>query len=204
MNRTDNYAIQAGQAKALFRTYDAQALVEKVRGKLDDQYIYVNFIGAPHRISRQTGDMERRKGDVWVDANSFGEVMTLLDLLCDSRPDRHLAGKWKAMQSFGLMFHRNLLEDAPSAAANRFDRDMEGFLRACRRLGGTPLPGCDAGFAIPLFDDLCLGVQFWRGDEEFLPRVRYLWDENALQYLRYETMYYAVDVVISQILEEMG
>ena len=51
------------------------------------------------------------------------------------------------------------------------------------------------GYAVELFDGLKIGILFWAGDEEFTPRFRYLWDENADQYIRYETMFYAVDLL---------
>ena len=37
----------------------------------------------------------------------------------------------------------------------------------------------------------------------FLPRLRYLWDENASQYIRYETMYFAIGLLKRRILEYM-
>ena len=51
------------------------------------------------------------------------------------------------------------------------------------------------GYAVELFDGLKIGILFWAGDEEFTPRFCYLWDENADQYIRYETMFYAVDLL---------
>ena len=44
---------------------------------------------------------------------------------------------------------------------------------------------------------------FWEGDEEFAPRLRFLWDENALQYLRFETMHMAASLLIKFIKERM-
>ena len=107
------------------------------------------------------------------------------------------------MQTFGLMFHRNLLEDARDPWAERIDREPEAFRRACEGLGGIAVPGADIGYGIELFDGLRIGIQFWYGDEEFLPRVRYLWDENATQYLRYETMHFAIGLLRQRIGEEM-
>ena len=64
---------------------------------------------------------------------------------------------------------------------------------ACRELGGRPLSGADIGWEIPVFQELSIALLFWAGDEEFSPQIRYLWDENALAYIRYETMYYVLD-----------
>ena len=74
---------------------------------------------------------------------------------------------------------------------------------ACEKMGGQRLSGADIGYAIELFDGLQIGIQFWHGDEEFLPRLRYLWDENARQYIRYETMYFAIGLLKRWILEYM-
>ena len=203
MARVNNYLIQAQQAKARFLTYDQQALIRKFRLKHDETYLYVSMLSQMHRIHRKTGDMERCKEGVWVDANSFGEIMTILDLVCDSREDRWISCRWKNMLSFGLMFHQNLLESPRDPWAELFEKREEDFRRACRALGGTPLPNGDAAYAIELFDGLCIGVQLWFGDEEFPANLRFLWDENTLMYIRYETMHYARGLLLERIKEEM-
>ena len=203
MERKDNYLIQANQAKQHFLTYDQERLVRKLGARSDKQYIYVTFLNDPYRLERTTGDFQRWDGTAWVDGNSFAEVMTLLDMICDSREDRFISGRWKSMSDFGLMFHQNLLEDRKDAAADIFNRDPEGFRRACIAMGGQPIPGADIGYAIALFDGLRIGVQFWHGDDEFYPRLRYLWDENALQYIRYETMHYVIPLMLKRLKEKM-
>ncbi len=203
MTRRDNYQIQARQAKDRFLTYDQEALIAKLSLRFDEAYLYVPMLGQLHRISRTTGDMERQIKEGWVTANSHGEVMTLLDLLCDSRPDRFLTGRWKNMTTFGLMFHQNLNESGQDPWAERFQADPEGLCRACQALKGTPLPTGDVSYAIELFDGLCIAIQLWLGDEEFPPNLRFLWDENALMYIKYETMYFARGLLMQRIGEYM-
>ena len=201
MERRDNYLIHANQAKERFLTYDQEHLIRKFRMEADGDYLYPVMLGRKYRICRETGDFQYLEGKNWVDGNSYGEVMTLLDLLCDSREDRFLTGRWKNMQAFGLQFHRNLLEDARDPLAERFDRDPEALERAVKRLGGRKIPGGDVGFSVELFDGLGIGVLFWHGDEEFAPRIRFLWDENANMYLRYETMHFAVGMLRQRLGE---
>lgn len=203
MKRTDNYLIQARQAKAWFLTYDQQKLTEKLHLKADDQFLYTALLRRPYRICRATGDLERLEGGVWVDANSYEEVMTLLDLVCDSREDRFLSGRWKNMSAFGLMFHQNLLENARDPWAEKFQDDLDGFRRACLALGGTPLPNGDAAYAMDFFDGLPVALQLWLGDEDFPANLRVLWDENANMYIKYETMYFAKALLLRAIGEEM-
>ena len=203
MARTNNYLIQARQAKQRFLTYDSQALIRKLTLKADEDFLYVPMLCQTYRIRRTTGDIDRFNGEAWVDANSYEEVMTLLDLVCDSREDRHLSGRWKNMSAFGLQFHQNLLEGTRDPWAEAFQADQEGFCRACIALGGKPLPNGDIAYAIEMFDGLPVALQLWLGDEEFPPNLRLMWDENAGMYIRYETMYFAKALLLDRIADEM-
>lgn len=201
MERKDNYAIHAQQAKARFLTYDQRKLAEKLRLKSDGEYLYMTFLSWPYRINRCTGDVEFFRNGTWQDGNSYEEVMTLLDLICDSKENRWITGRWKNMRDFGLMFHGNLLENPEDPWAEAFQADPEGFRNACLALGGKPLPNGDIAYAIELFDGLCIVLQLWFGDEEFPPNLRTLWDENALMYLKYETMYFARSLILRRLAD---
>ena len=199
MERTDNYKIQAAQAKSRFLTYDQEKLIAKLGLKSDESWLYTALFGQSYRICRKTGDLEKWEADAWRDANTFEEVLTLMDLVCDSREDRFVSGKWKNMGAFGLMFHQNLLEGKKDPLAEKFQENAEGFCRACLALGGKPFPKGDAAFAFEVFDGLPLVVQLWFGDEEFPASLRFLWDENAKMYIKYETMYYARGILLEKI-----
>ena len=204
MARTNNYLIQAQQAKERFLTYDQQKLTNKFGLQSDAQYLYVRLLRRLYRIDRASGDLQYREGDCWQDGNTYEEVMTLLDLLCDSRDDRCLSGQWQSMQTFGLQFHQNLLEERQDPFASRIDRNPQLLHLAAARLDAEEVSGGDLGYAFELFDGLKIGLLFWHGDEEFYPRVRYLWDQNAKQYIRYETMYFAVELLRRRINQITG
>lgn len=193
--RPNNYLLQARQAKDRFLTYDQEKLIAKFCLQADENYLYVNLLCKPYRINRHTGDMEFRQGDAWQDGNSHAEVMTMLDLLCDSRDDRYLSGRWQNMQSFGMQFHQNLLEEGRDSLADAIDQNPALLHSACAAFGAEKIPGGDYGYAVELFDGLKIGILFWHGDEEFAPRLRFLWDANAKMYIRYETMFYAVGLL---------
>lgn len=201
--RPDNYKIQVQQAKKLFLTYDQQELIHRCRLRYDENYLYTALLSQPYRICRRTGDMERLVEGVWRDGNSFGEVMTLLDWLCDSRPDRYVTGRWVNLVSMGSAFHRDLQEDTRDPDAVRFDRDPAAFCAACQALKGQPMATADISYAIELLDGMPVLVQLWHGDEEFPPNLRILWDENALRYLRYETTWFAVGLLMQRLREHM-
>ena len=202
MERVNNYLIQAAQAKARFLTYDQQKLIEKFQLDSDEAYIYVNLLWRQYRVHRATGNMEFQAGDHWADGNTYDEVMTILDLLCDSRDDRTLTGKLSSMASFGRIFYRSSYDDKPDPTARWIQENLPSFRGVCERFG-APISGGDFGFAFDLFDGLKLGFHFWEGDEEFAPRLRFLWDENALQYLRFETMHMAVGLLIHCLKDQM-
>ena len=204
MERRDNYAIQAAQAKEAFLRFDQEALCRKLDLKSDEEHLYAMMLCKQYRIHRTTAAFQRLEGDVWVSADTFEEVMTLLDLICDSREDRRISGSWKNMLAYGLLFHRNLLDNAVDPVAERFARDPEAFAKACEALGGERLSQGDVGYAIELFDGLKIGIQLWLGDEEFPSALKYMWDENALMYIKYETMYFARGLLLRRITEEMG
>lgn len=202
MKGTDNYRLQVEGAKKYFLRYDQQALIEKLKLKFDDDWLYTRMLSKDYRICRVSGAVERLD-QAWTETNSHGEVMTLLDLVCDSRPDRYLACRWQNMTNFGRVFHRSLMEYQADPFAQSIQNDRDGFRRACEALGGVPGPGGDISYALPFFDRLQVAIQFWEGDEEFPPRVRWLWDENALMYLKYETMWFALGMVKSRLRDEM-
>ena len=187
----DNYAIQMQNAQKFFLTYDQEKLIRKFRLRADESYLYMTMFATPYRLHRHTGSLERFQ-DGWQDANTFGEVMTLLDILCDSRDDRFLAGRWCSTQNFGKHIHTGLLEIEQDPLADLFDQSPDRLRRVCLALGGRPIQGGDEAYAVEVMDGLEIGIFFWASDEEFPAQLRFFWDENALMYLRYETMHYTL------------
>ena len=203
MKTANNSLIQMEQAKTHFLTYKQKNLINKLKLKADETYLYTTLFFQKYRICRTTADVRRWQEDAWVDGNSFEEVMTLLDLICDSRQDRYVSGRWKNMGDFGLLFHQNLLEDRKDPWACYFEKHPQAFQSACEALGGERMPSGDIAYRLEVFDGLPLMLQLWFGDEEFPPNLRILWDENARMYIRYETMYFAKGLLLETIKKTM-
>lgn len=201
--RRDNYKLQAAQAKKRFLTYDQQELIDRCNLRFDGEYLYTKLLAEPYRICRMTGDMERLHQGAWVDGNSFGEVMTILDWLCDSRRDRYITGRWVNIITQGHYFHRSLQEESKDPDAELFDSHPAEFRAACEALEGQALPGADIGYAIELIDGLKIFVKLWHADEEFPPKLLCLWEENVLRYIRYETTWFAVGLLMQRLRENM-
>lgn len=199
----NNYEKQMQQAKSLFLTYDQQELITRCRLQYDENYFYIRFLGEDCRICRISGDMERLRSGEWADGNSFEAVMTVLDWLCDSKENRYITGNWINIVSAGHSFHTGLQEKEDDPTARHFAEKETAFCRACEKLGGRKQPSADISYAIELVDGLKILVQLWHGDEEFPPRLRLLWDENTLRYIRYETTWYAAGLLLERIKEYM-
>ena len=187
----DNYQIQMRNAQKFFLTYDQEKLIQKFGLHADEAYLYLTMFHTRYRIHRKTGSFQRYQ-TTWQDANTFGEVMTLLDILCDSKDDRFLTGKWMSTQMFGKYFHSGLLEPTFDELADSFDKHPGSLEKACKALGGRPIQGGDEAWAVEVMDGLEIGILFWASDEEFPAQIRFFWDENASMYIRYETMHYTL------------
>lgn len=187
----DNYQIQMQNAQKFFLTYDQEKLIQKFRLHADENYLFVIMFRTLYRIDRKTGSFERYRG-AWTDANTFGEVMTILDILCDSKDDRFLTGHWVSTQYLGNHIHTGLLEPEEDPLATAFDNAPGTFRKACLALNGHPIAGGDEAYAVEVMDGLEIGIHFWYSDEDFPAQLRFYWDENALMYLKYETMHYTL------------
>ena len=81
--------------------------------------------------------------------------------------------------------------------------EPEALRAACLALGGREIPMGELSFEIPLFDFLPVMVQFWSSDEEFPPVFKLMWDENTLQYLKFETVCYAAAFLTQRLRAKM-
>ena len=187
----DNYKIQLENAQKFFLTYDQEKLIKKFRLRADEDYLYFTMFATAYRLSRRTGTLERKK-ETWEDANTFGEVMTSLDILCDSSDDRFLTGHWASTQHFGKHVHTGLLEPKFDSLADYFHKNPGTLGKACCALGGRPIQGGDEAWAVEIMDGLEIGIFFWHADDEFPAQLRFFWDKNAPMYIRYETMHYTL------------
>ena len=199
IQKRDNYAIQAEDARLRFLTYDQSAMpVQR-----DDEYLYLPFCGCDYRISRADGHIFRRKDGIWLSADSHGEALTLFDYLCDAQPGRASAGTFVSMASLGGHVHTGLTGTS-GALERAIDGDPDGFRRACRSLGGRETKDGDLSFDLDLLPGVPVRLRFWHGDEEFAPLLDLLWDAHALRFLRYETTWYAASVLRTRLREAMG
>jgi hypothetical protein len=56
-------------------------------------------------------------------------------------------------------------------------------------------------FTLTLFDGFPIYFQFWEGDDEYKPRIFFLWDTNTAQYIHLETTFYLLNMVLHRMTE---
>ena len=200
MNRKDNYAITAEEARKLFLTYDLSKIISKTPLTQDEKWLYLPVLDRICRIEKATGNLAWSTPDGWEETKAFHDVLTIFDYLCDSKELRCPTGEMKSMASFGKLFHTGLLEQSePSELEKSIDKSPDAFHFACQKLGGTPFPTGDIAYTVHLFPDLPMTIQFWHSDEDFPPQLCWLWDRAAGDFIRYETMFYALGLLRSRL-----
>lgn len=197
----DNYTISRDRAQAYFLNFDQAVCIARWDLAHDERWLYAAFLGRPYRICRATGAVYRCEDGREA---GFSEVLSIFDFLCHDSPVRQLTGVWAPVNSLkGLTATAGVATDFHSATAAFFDRDEEAFRAACRSLGATEVAMGDIGFCFPIFGDFRAILKFYRSDEEFPASATLLWDENALQFIYYETVFYVAGYLLQAIRETM-
>lgn len=204
-----NYEITKNRVQREFVKYDQEKMIEKFGLEHDETYIYIDFLWRKYRIHRVEGIVEwANRGTIWENPNAanFNEVLTIFDVLCDSKEHCLASGEFVNMQSLSSIkgSSGNVGGGLFKTDGEYFDKNTGALAAACEKLGGVQKGKGDVSYEIPIFDFLSFMIQFWNSDEEFEASLQIFVDKNTLQFMRYETMWYAVSHMLSRIKEEMG
>ena len=95
-----NYQIMKGQMAKRFLRYNQEQMTEKFQLPCDEEYIYVTFVSSLYRINRKTGEIQVQEPETkdWRQTD-YNEAMSIYDVLCDSKSDCHLSGKFVSLNS---------------------------------------------------------------------------------------------------------
>jgi hypothetical protein len=196
----DNYTVSRNRAQQYFLGLDQEKILRTWALRHDDASIFVDFLGKPYRICRSTGEIFHENDGGQAD---FNVVLSIFDLLCHESREKTVTGRFAPVNSLkgnaavgvGTDFH------TPFAAC--IDRNPEAFCRACKSLGGIPVHMGDIGYRFSVFGDLDVILKFYHSDEDFPASVTLLWEENMLQFVYYETVFYIAGALLRQLGEEM-
>jgi len=198
-----NYEIMRDQMRGEFVKYDQRKMVEKFHLAYDESYLYINFVSRPNRINRRSGVVEwSEDGFVTAHEADYNASMTIYDVLCYSKDDCKLSGKYcpvnmlkgtiKSFTGGGNFFQRD---------ADFFRGRLEELRRACSRLGQPVNLNGDAAFLLYPFSFLPITLQYWEADDEFPANLKFMFDENIQGYMHFETTFFMVSHLLSRIRE---
>lgn len=158
------------------------------------------FLGQQTLIYKEDGQivLDGRNAD-------FGEGLSVLDWLCDRKPDAAASMEFAPIGSLPGIYvgGGNLSMDMPGLS-RAIQENPEGFRTACAQMGAQPQSMGDMGYLLWIFPDLPMCLKFYFGDEDFPPQLTLLWDKNTLRFVRYETAYYIAGCLQKRLLELMG
>lgn len=203
--KESNYEIMKKKMQVHFLEYDQGTMIRRFGLECDDDFLYIGFAGRMYRIGRNTGAVEwSEDGFVRAGVAGYNEAMTIFDVLCCSRENCRLSGEFVPVNDLpgvvaGSRAGNGLFQDT----AKFFDSHTEALRAACERMGGVPAGKADVGYELKLFDFLPVRLNFWNADEEFPASLRMLWDRNLLDFMHYETSYFAAGHLMGRLKEIM-
>jgi hypothetical protein len=162
--------------------------------------LLVQFLGEDLLV-----DMERR-GVRRLNASHWELVQeSLLELLClvyllnaGSQPlSQQMIGPQELRDA---RFFHGPHELRVQPLLQRYGNDLDGFTRAAERIGGEVLELADAAYRIWAFPKVPLYYLFWKGDEEFEPRLSILFDRSIEDHLSADAIWGLVNLVSDILL----
>ena len=196
-----NYEKMAASARTLFLRHDQQAMIARWGLSHDADALFVRYMGERMRIDRRTAAIASLEPEgMYHPTDYVNETMALFDLLTLAPERPRAAGRWASISALGGIIgagHDRTLSHEDTAA--QFQNRCDALAAACRRLGGVATGKADVGYAIPVFRNFRILFQFWDGDDEFPANIKYLFDENALQFMHYETLWYVMRTLADRL-----
>lgn len=198
-----NYEIMRNQMRAEFVKYDQEKMIRKFHLDFDESYLYLDFVCRNYRIDRKKGIVEWSMDGFNSAAEAdYNESMTIYDLLCYSREDCRLAGKFCPLhQVKGTPKTMRIESGMFQKAADRFQGRIRQLEYACGVLGKPVEMIGDVAAVLWAFPFLPVTFQYWEGDDEFSPRLKFMYDENILDYMHFETVYFMTAHILKRMEE---
>lgn len=194
-----------------FLEYNQDEMIGRFSLESDESFIYIRFFGRDYRISRETAVVEWSKDGFETYATAgYNESMSIYDVLCCSKSGCRLKGEFMPESSLkGTVYTGSMTAGTLKLfdCAEFFDLHADELECACRELGGIPEGRGDIAFRLQVFDFLPARFALWRKDEDFSAEINFLWDENVLDFLHYETLWFIKGHMLSRLkdmIQEMN
>ena len=196
-----NYDKMQEDARRLFLTMDLDAGCRRVGLRPEAEGVRFRAFGQDCFLRRADAVVLDGSGE----QAGFSMTMSVYDVLGRSGEPPRLRGEFvPTSELHGIMGSNSVHEDLGRNEGRIFDGKERELTEACRALGGIPGGKGDVSFTLPVFEFFPVQLRFWASDEEFPPLVQWFWDANALQFARYETLWYMAGEMRSALAARLG
>lgn len=196
-----NYEIMRNQMRSEFIKYDQTRMIQKYSLKNDMKYLYLDFVLRHYRINRKNGIVEW-SDDCFMNCMEadYNESMTIYDVLCYAKNTFGLSGKYCSLN----MLKGTMKSSIPGSnmfqkAADCFNGKVKELEAVCELLGEKVDIKGDVAARLYPFSFLPVIIQYWEADDEFPANLKFMFDENILEYMHYETIFFMTGHLISRI-----
>ncbi|MCB9159637.1 MAG: DUF3786 domain-containing protein [Caldilineaceae bacterium] len=117
-------------------------------------------------------------------------------------PTHAPAQRWIAFRELpdGWLYQQAFQGYTGHVLVQQFGDDTAALAAGCHATGGVPLEVGDCGFAFRVLPAVALAVVYWRGDDEFAPEARVLFDAAAPHYLSTDGLAILGSHLVRQVL----
>ena len=188
-----------------FVKYDQEKMVKKFSLRNDEDYIYIEFMLREYRIHRKTGVVEWSEDDFSTSTEAdYNESMTIYDILCYSKDDCSLSGNYCPVNMLkGTVKSSSVGSDLFQKSADAFNGKLEKLEAVCGIFGEKVDLSGDVAAKLYPFTFLPVIIQYWEADEEFPANLKFMFDENILDYMHFETIFFMMGHIVKRIQEMM-
>ena len=168
-----------------FLEMDQEALIRKFDLEAEEEALYITYFSRKLRIDRKNGvitDQGARPG--------FDTVMNIYNTFYYAAEHPVASGNLVAFRQvkrvypFEAAYRRTII----SRLQEIFSGKTAELEKACKALGGMPLPQGDVGYMLPVFPFLNIAVLFWDKDEEFEAQANMLFDSEITEFMHEENV----------------
>ena len=201
-----NYEIMRNQMRGEFEKYNQQKMIEKFSLRNDEDSIYIDFMRREYRIHRKTGVVEWSEDRFATSTEAdYNESMTIYDILCYSKDDCSLSGNYCPVNMLkGTVKSSSVGSDLFQKSADAFNGKLEKLEAACGIFGEKVDLSGDVAAKLYPFTFLPVILQYWEADEEFPANLKFMFNENILDYMHFETIFFMMGHIVKRIQEMMG
>ena len=200
-----NYEIMRNQMRGEFVKYNQQKMIKKFSLSNDEDFIYIDFMRREYRIHRKTGVVEWSEDHFATSTEAdYNESMTIYDILCYSRDGCSLSGNYCPVNMLkGTVKSGSVGSDLFQKSADVFNGKLEKLEAVCGIFGEKVDLSGDVAAKLYPFTFLPVILQFWAADEEFPANLKFMFDENILDYMHFETIFFMMGHIVKRIQEKM-